>query len=81
MLRQGGVQGPVSLAREGDRCTLSDPAWEHMSGTVVKVDRGRKRCCVEFSFDGVKRAIWVGYEMVEKSKGDRPEGMEDKAEG
>ena len=65
-----GVLGTLKLAEIGDRCVVDDPLWKNMEGKVVKMDRGRKRCCVEFVFDGVKRAVWVGYEMVKPAKGE-----------
>ena len=65
-----GILGTVSLLREGDRCRVADPAWEEIRGKVVKMDSGRKRCCIEFEFNGVKRTVWVGYEMVRQDPGD-----------
>ena len=62
--RNEGVMGIVRLAEVGDRCRVDDPAWAGLTGTVVKLDRGRKRCCISFDFDGVQRYVWVGYEMV-----------------
>ena len=62
--RCDGVMGIVRLAEVGDRCKVDDPAWEGLTGTVVKLDRGRKRCCIAFEFDGVMRNVWLGYEMV-----------------
>ena len=62
---QGGIMGTIRLAEEGDRCIVNDPIWEKMQGTIVKLDRGRKRCCVEFEFDQQKRTVWVGYDLVE----------------
>lgn len=70
MEEKNGVLGKVRLAQVGDRCQVDDPAWANMHGTVVKLDRGRKRCCVAFEFDKVQRNVWVGYEMVRK---DEPE--------
>ena len=64
ILRQDGVMGTVRLAQVGDRCQIADPAWENVRGTIVKIDRSRKRCCLEFEFAGVKRSVWVGYELV-----------------
>ena len=64
LYRQGGVFGTVSLLQEGDRCRVDDPVWEQLSGTVTSIDRGRKRCRVEFEFDGIKRTVWVGYELI-----------------
>ena len=63
-----GILGTVKLAEVGDRCKLIDPLWASISGTLIKVDRGRKRCCVEYEFDGVKRQVWAGYDMVEAEK-------------
>ena len=66
-----GVLGTLKLAEVGDRCVIDNPLWQNMEGRVVKVDRGRKRCCVEFLFDGVKRSVWLGYEMVRMAKQER----------
>ena len=62
--RRQGIMGTVCLLQEGDRCKVADPAWAEIQGKVVKMDFGRKRCCIEFEFDGIKRTIWVGYELV-----------------
>ena len=59
-----GIMGTVSLLQEGDRCSVADPAWKDIRGKVVKMDFGRKRCCIEFEFDGTRRTIWVGYELL-----------------
>ena len=63
--QRNGIIGTVPLIREGDRCRISDPAWTEMAGRVIKVDRERKRCCIEFEFDGVMRTLWAGYEYTE----------------
>ena len=62
--RCDGVMGVVRLTEVGDRCRVEDPAWTGLTGTVVKLDRGRKRCCIAFEFDGIMRNVWVGYELV-----------------
>ena len=49
---------------------VTDPLWEKMEGTVIKVDRGRKRCCVEFQFANIQRSVWVGYDLVKRSEED-----------
>ena len=61
-----GQIGTVQLIQEGDRCRLEDPLWENVQGVVIKMDRGRKRCCVEFEFDHIRRTVWVGYDIVRK---------------
>ena len=72
LLKCGGVMGSVRLAQVGDRCHVDDPIWKDMQGTVVKLDRGRRRCCISFEFDRVTRNVWVAYELV------RPETGEEK---
>lgn len=68
LLRQDGVLGTVRLAEEGDRCVIDDPRWAGMDGSIVKVDRGRKRCCVAFTFDEVRRTVWLGYDLVRRTE-------------
>ena len=58
--------GTVSLFQEGDQCSVADPAWANIRGKVIKMDFGRKRCCIEFNFDGITRTVWVGYEIIHK---------------
>ncbi len=65
IFRHHGVMGTVSLIHEGDCCRICDPAWSEVSGKVIKMDRGRQRCCIEFEFDGCRRTVWVGYEITE----------------
>lgn len=65
LYQRNGILGGVSLIQEGNRCRISDPAWENLQGRIIKMDHGRKRCCVEYRFDGITRTIWVGYEIVQ----------------
>ena len=67
-----GVIGTIPLIETGDRCTVADPLWQQMEGKVIKVDRGRKRCCVEFTFDRVRRTVWLGYELVRPVDSETP---------
>ena len=78
LYRKNGIIGSVPLVQEGERCLLSDPSWQGMHGIVIKMDRGRKRCCIQFEFDGIIRTIWVGYELVESDKSiDREESLQE----
>ena len=60
-----GVMGIIHLAEEGDRCIINDPLWKNTEGRIIKIDRGRKRCCVEFVFDDIPRTVWLGYDLVQ----------------
>ena len=60
-----GVIGTIRLIEAGDRCTVADPLWQKMEGRIIKVDRGRKRCCVEFTFDNQRRTVWLGYDLIQ----------------
>ena len=59
-----GVIGAIQLHETGQHCTVEHPLWQQMDGKVIKIDRGRRRCCVEFSFDHTRRTVWLGYELV-----------------
>lgn len=74
MLKEhNGIIGTICLAEEGDRCIVTDPLWQRMEGKVIKVDRGRKRCCVEFTFDNTVRTVWLGYEIVNVRESEKQE--------
>ena len=60
-----GIMGIIHLAEVGQYCTVDDPLWQKMKGKVIKIDKGRKRCCVEFCFDNIQRTVWLGYELVQ----------------
>lgn len=64
LYERNGIIGNIHLAEVGQYCTIQDPLWKKMEGRVVKIDRGRKRCCIEFTFDKTKRSVWLGYEMI-----------------
>ena len=63
-----GVIGIIPLTEVGQQCTVDHPLWQKMEGKVIKMDRGRKRCCVEFTFDQTRRTVWLGYEMIKPAK-------------
>lgn len=62
---RNGVMGTINLTEVGQYCIVEDPLWKEMEGKVIKIDRGRKRCCVEFTFDQTRRTVWLGYELIE----------------
>ena len=66
LYRKNGIIGTIPLIKEGERCRIKDPAWEDIHGRIIKIDHGRKRCCVEYEFDNLKRTIWVGYDIIIK---------------
>ena len=63
--QRNGIMGNVSLIQDGSRCRIKDTAWSGLQGEVIKMDRERERCCIQFVFDDTVRTIWVGYEIVE----------------
>ncbi len=64
LYHRNGVIGSVPLVQEGERCLLADPYWKGMHGTIIRLDRERKRCCIEYVFDEITRKIWVGYDII-----------------
>ena len=63
-----GVLGSIRLMEEGNHYIVDDPLWQKMEGRIIKVDRGRKRCCIEFTFDNVQRTVWLGYDIIQPIK-------------
>ena len=63
--QKNGIMGNVSLIQNGSRCRINDSAWSGLQGEVIKMDRERKRCCIQFLFDDAVRTIWVGYDIIE----------------
>ena len=80
LYEQNGVMGTIRLVEEGDRCRVADPLWQNLSGEVVRIDRGRKRCCVKFDFDGISRNVWVGYDLVSPTDEDNIRSFRQQAE-
>ena len=64
--RENGIIGIIPLIKDAGRCSIADPSWNEISGRVIKMDHERKRCCIEYEFDGQTRTIWTGYEITEK---------------
>ena len=62
---KNGIMGNVLLIQEGSRCRIKDTAWSGLQGEVIKMDRERKRCCIQYVFDHIVRTIWAGYEIVD----------------
>ena len=60
-----GIMGTIHLVEVGQYCKVDDPLWQKIEGKVVKIDRGRRRCCVEFVFDNTVRNVWLGYELIQ----------------
>ena len=68
LYERNGILGILQLTEVGQYCTVDNPLWQKMKGKIIKIDRGRKRCCVEFAFDNTLRTVWLGYEMVKPVK-------------
>ena len=65
---RNGLIGAARVLQVGERCRLADQLWENVHGVITRVDRSKKRCCIEFEFDRVKRTVWVGYDLVENDE-------------
>lgn len=62
--KREGMIRTVKTVQEGDRVKLADPAWDGLQGRIIRIDRGRKRCCIEYEFDHSLRTVWVGYDLL-----------------
>ena len=59
-----GIMGTIHLTEIGQYCTVDDPLWQKMECKVIKIDRERRRCCIEFVFDNNRHTVWLGYDIV-----------------
>lgn len=64
LYEHNGTLGTIELIEVGQHCEIIDSLWQRMEGKVIKIDRERRRCCVEFLFDQIRRTVWLGYEIT-----------------
>lgn len=61
-----GLIDNVKVYEEGTRLTPAGGLLAGIEGTIVKVDRHRKRLLMAYHFDGMERQLWVGFDVVEQ---------------
>lgn len=66
--RVGGGIGVMKAARIGDRIEIIDGIFQELHGTIVKMNRRRKKVCVSLDTPGIPMQIWLSYELVEKEE-------------
>lgn len=64
--QHGGLIDHVKVYRVGDRLTPARGLLADLTGTIVRVDRQRRRLEMEYSFDNTVRRVWVGYDVIEE---------------
>ena len=55
----------VKVVAAGDRIEIADGLFSRMRGTIIRVDRRKKTCCVALDTSGIIRQVWLPYELVE----------------
>ena len=66
-----GTIGILKTVQVGDKVDLVRGLYQGFSGRIIRVDRRKGRCQIEFEFDGTVQNVWVGYEMINGNKGDQ----------
>ena len=64
LYRIGGQVGVMKALQEGDRVEVVDGMLGEMHGTIVKMNRRRKKLCVSIEMQGNPIQIWLSYELV-----------------
>lgn len=67
----GGQIGVMKAAQIGDRVEITDGVFKELHGTIIRMNRRRKKICVSLDTQGIPMQIWLSYELCEKSE----EGM------
>lgn len=66
-----GIDGKVGMmqaVQEGERVEIVDGVFKALHGTVVKMNRRRRKMCVLIEMQGHPIQIWLSYEFVNKEK-------------
>lgn len=65
LLENDGVIGISKAIREGERIRVVEGPMADYGGTIIKVNKQRRRALVAFQFDGVAWSSWVDFDWVE----------------
>ena len=61
---QGGVIGIVKTYKEGDRVPIAKDLMGGFEGEIIKLEKRKGRCLVQYNFDNNTCQMWVGYDMI-----------------
>ena len=61
---QGAIGSSKVIAEEGQAIQVIDGPLLDCQGTIIKLDKHKRRAMVEFSFDGQKRVVSISVECV-----------------
>ena len=64
--RVGGQIGVMKAAQIGDRVEITDGVFKELRGTIVKMNRRRRKMCVSLDTRGIPMQIWLSYELVQQ---------------
>lgn len=65
--RIGGKVGVMKALETGDRVEIIDGVFQALHGTIVRMNRRRRKMCVSIEMQGNPIQIWLSYELVEKA--------------
>lgn len=66
--RVDGQIGVMKAIQEGDRVEITDGVFKELHGTIIRMNRRRKKICVSLDTQGIPMQIWLSYELCEKSE-------------
>ena len=70
-----GLIGSQKVYQIGDRIRLCEGPFSGFAGEITRVDRGHRRMQITFTFDGMERRVWTGYDIVTKPAEDGGPGQ------
>lgn len=62
---QDGVIGIVKTYKEGDRVKIAREMMGGFEGEIIKLEKRKGRCLVQYTFDNSTYRMWVGYDMID----------------
>ena len=58
----------MKAARVGDHIEIIDGIFKELRGTIVRMNKRRKKVCVSLDTQGIPMQIWLSYELVEEEE-------------
>ena len=63
-----GIIGIQQAIEEGDQVRLVEGPFADLVGSIIRLDRKKKRAKVQFTFDKTVYNLWVGLDILEHPK-------------
>ena len=64
--KRDGLVGQITLFKEGDKVTLSDPLFNGCEGRITQIDQRKQRARGDYKFAGMACFTWIACDLIDK---------------